>query len=141
MRELTNELEEVEVEGYHAWLLAGEAADSWPQVAGVVRLLPHFDAYLIGCHPRDRLVPDAWAKRVLTRGAIGNLPLLLVDGVAIGLWQQQRRGRRLEIQVEAFQPLSAQQQQDLEVTATRIGEMAQAEGIFSPRAVEARSHL
>lgn len=140
-RELADELEEVEVEGARAWLLASEAAVSWPPMQGVVRLLPHFDCYLIGCHPRDRLVPAAWAKRVLTRGAIGNLPLVLVDGVVAGLWQQRQRGRRVEIRVEAFQPLSADQHQELEAAVARIGEIREVQSTLSLGAVEARPHL
>ncbi|HEX7969719.1 MAG TPA: crosslink repair DNA glycosylase YcaQ family protein, partial [Stellaceae bacterium] len=136
-----DELEEVEVEGYRAWLPASEAADSWPPAQGVVRLLPHFDCYLIGCHPRDRLVPDAWAKRVLTRGSIGNLPLLVIDGVVAGVWQRRRRGRRLDILVEAFQPLSAEQQRKLEAEVMRIGVIVGAESALSLGAIDARPHL
>lgn len=141
LRELADELEEVEVEGYHAWLPAGEAEDSWPAAREVVRLLPHFDCYLIGCHPRDRLVPGEWDKRVLTRGSIGNLPLLVIDGVVAGVWQQRRRGRRLDIRVEAFQPLSTDQRRELEADVARIGEIVEAESVLSLGAIEARPHL
>jgi len=141
MREVAGELEEVEVEGSRAWLLACETALSWPRAEGVVRLLPHFDGYLIGCHPRDRLVPAAWAQRVLTRGAIGNLPLVLVDGVVAGLWQQRPRGRHLEIRVEVFQPLNTDLHQELEASVRRIGEVLEAESILSLGIVETRPHL
>ncbi len=140
-RELAGELEEVEVEGHRAWLPLGEAEDSWPAAQGVVRLLPHFDCYLIGCHPRDRLVPADWAKRVLTRGSIGNLPLLVIDGVVAGVWQQRRKGRHLDIQVEAFQPLSAGQQRELEAAVVRIGEIIEVESTLSLGTIEARPHL
>ena len=140
-RELAYELEEVEVEGYRAWLPAGETENSWAAAQGVVRLLPHFDCYLIGCHPRERLVPAAWARRVLTRGSIGNLPLLVIDGVVAGVWQQRRKGRRLDVQVEAFQPLRADQQRELEAAAARIGEIVEAESALSLGAIDARPHL
>ncbi len=140
-RKLADELEEVEVEGYRAWTLASEATDSWQSVQGVVQLLPHFDCYPIGCHPRDRLVPAAWTQRALTRGAIGNLPLLLIDGVVAGLWQQRLKGQRLEIQVEPFQSLSAQQHQRLEVAAKRIGEIMEAKSVLSLGAIDAHPHL
>jgi hypothetical protein len=141
MRELADELEEVEVEGHHAWLLASEAEASWAPVSDVARLLPHFDCYLIGCFPRDRLVPSAWAKRVLKQGGIGNLPVVVVDGVVAGLWQQRRSGRRVEIVVEAFQPLSGDQHQQLEAAARRIGEIVETESVFSLGTVDARPHL
>ena len=101
----------------------------------------HFDCYVIGCHPRDRLVPVAWAKRMLTRGGIGNLPVVVADGIVAGLWQQRRTGRRLEIRVEAFQPLSAHQHQELEAAVVRVGEIVEAEGVLSLGAVDARPHL
>ncbi len=141
MQQLADELEEVEVEGHRAWLLRAEAAVAFPPVEEVVRLLPHFDCYVIRCHPRDRLVPVAWAKRVLTRGGIGNLPVVVADGIVAGLWQQRRTGQRLEIRVEAFQPLSAHQHQELEAAVVRVGEIVEAEGVLSLGAVDARPHL
>lgn len=140
-RQLADELEEVDIEGHRAWLLRAEAAVACPPVEEVVRLLPHFDCYLIGCHPRERLVPVAWAKRVLTRGGIGNLPVVVVDGIVAGLWQQQRSGQRLEIRVEAFQPLSLHQHQELVAAVTRVGEVLEAESVLFLDAVDARPHL
>jgi hypothetical protein len=140
MRELADELEEVDIEGYCAWMLASEMAGSWPVAQEVVRLLPHFDCYLIGCHPRERLVPAEVTQRVLTRGAIGNLPLLVIDGVVAGLWQQRRIGRRLEIGVEAFEPLSRQQHEQLETAVARIEEIIEAECTVALGAIEARPH-
>jgi hypothetical protein len=140
-RQLAGELEEVDVEGHRAWLLSSEAAVAFPLVQDVVRLLPHFDCYVIGCHPRDRLVPADWAKRVLTRSGIGNLPVVVVDGIVAGLWQQRRTGRRLEIRVEAFQPLNAHQHQELEAAVARVGEIVEAQSVLSLGAVDARPHL
>jgi hypothetical protein len=142
MHDVSDELEEVSVEGHASWMLASEATGSWPEGQDVVRVLPHFDCYLIGCHPRDRLVPEAWAKRGLTRGSIGNLPLILVDGVVAGIWQQRQKGGRLEVQVEPFQPLSPNQYQHLEAAVARIGEIVAAESVaLTVGAVEARPHL
>ncbi len=140
MRELADELEEVDVEGHRPWMLANEVAGSWPVAQEVVLLLPHFDCYLIGCHPRERLVPADATKRVLTRGAIGNLPLLVFDGVVAGLWQQRRIGHRLEIGVEAFRPLSPRQHEQLEAAVARVGEIVEAECTLALGAVEARPH-
>jgi hypothetical protein len=142
MQELADELEEVSVEGHAAWMLASEATGYWPEAQDVVRVLPHFDCYLIGCHPRDRLLPEAWAKRGLTRGSIGNLPLVLVDGVVAGVWQQRQKGGRLEVRVEPFQPFSLNQHQHLEAAATRVGEILEAKSVsLTVGAVEACPHL
>ena len=140
-RQLADELEEVDVEGHHAWLLSSAAAADLSPMQDVVCLLPHFDCYLIGCHPRDHLVPADWAKRVLTHGGIGNLPLVVVDGVVAGLWQKLWTGRRLEIRVETFQPLSAHQHKELEAAVTRVGEIMEAQSVLSLGTVDARPHL
>jgi hypothetical protein len=142
MRQMLGELVEVDIEGDRAWMLSRSVATvSWPPVQDVVRLLPHFDCYLIGCHPRDRLVPDG-ARRALTRGGIGNLPLVVVDGVVAGLWQRRQQGRRLEVQVEPFQPFSAGQQRELQAVVERLGKIVEAEQVsLTLGAVEARPHL
>jgi hypothetical protein len=141
MRQVGDELEEVEIEGYRAWLPQGETGASFPAAQDVVCLLPHFDCYLIGCHPRARLVAPEWAKRVLARGSIGNLPVVLIDGMVAGLWQQRLRGGRLEVRVEAFQPLSARQQQELEAAVARVGVIVEAQAVLTLGAVAARPHL
>jgi hypothetical protein len=140
-RQLTDELEEVDVEGHRAWLLARDAAVPWPPVQDAVRLLPHFDCYVVGCHPRERLVPGDQAKRVLPHGGAGTLPVLLIDGLVAGLWQQRRMGGRLEIRVEPFQPLSAQQRYELEAASARVGEIMEAESVLTLGAINARPHL
>jgi hypothetical protein len=140
-RELANELEEMEIEGHRAWVLANETESDWPKVRDVVRLLPHFDCYLVGCHPRERLVAADWAGRALTRGAIGNRPLLVLDGVVAGLWQQRRVERHFEIRVEAFQPLDAEQRKGLAAAAARLGEIEEAESTVSLGTVDAGPHL
>jgi Winged helix DNA-binding domain len=140
MGELASELEEVTIEGYHAWMLADEVVDTWPPAQASVCLLPHFDCYLIGCHPRERLVPANLTKRVLTRGAIGNLPLLVINGVVAGLWQQRRIGRRLEVVVEPLQSLSQEQHEQLQAVVARIGEVVEMECTLVLGAVDARPH-
>jgi hypothetical protein len=140
-RELANELEEVEVEGQRAWLLASESAESWPETDDEARLLPHFDCYAIGCHPRDRLVPSEWRARGLAQGSIGHLPLVVIGGIVAGVWSQKRRGQRVEVQVETSHALNARQRHGLEAAAIRIGEITQAEATLTLGPVDARQHL
>ena len=138
--QLADELEEVEVEGWRAWPLADESEAPWPEAHDAARLVPHFDCYAIGCHPRERLVPPEWRARGLAQGSIGHLPLVMIGGIVAGVWNQRRRGRRVEIQVETSYALNARQRQDLEMAATRIGEITQAEATLSFGAVDARPH-
>jgi ribosome modulation factor len=139
-RQLADELEEVEVEGWRAWLLAGKSEEAWPQAHDEIRLLPHFDCYAIGCHPRERLVPSEWRARGLAQGSIGHLPLVIIGGVVAGVWSLRRKGRRAEIQVETSHALNARQRHDLEATAARIGEIMQAKATLTLGPVDARPH-
>jgi Winged helix DNA-binding domain len=92
-----------------------------------VRLLPHYDCYGIGCHPRDRLVPPAWQARALAGGAAGPFPLVLVNGVVAGTWKRRPSGRRVEVTVQPFSTLTRRQSELLEVEAGRLGRILEAE--------------
>jgi hypothetical protein len=138
---LSADLEEVDVEGYRAWLPRESSEDITTPARDMVHLLPHFDCYAVGCHPRDRLVNPAWTERVLTHGGMGNRPVVLVDGVVAGLWQQRRAGRKLEIRVELFESPSTAQRRSLEAAAERIATIREVEAALTLGEVESRPHL
>ena len=48
--------------------------------------------------------------------------MLLIDGCVAGIWERRTRGRRVEIRVEPFVPLTTPQGQQVEAEAVRIGE-------------------
>ena len=118
---LGDELARVEVAGTFAWQAADETEP--PATAGGgVRLLPYFDAYTVGCHPRELLFPGRATERARApSGQAGNFPVLLVDGAVAGVWHQRRSGRRLDLTVEPFTPLSAARRRDLDVEVERLG--------------------
>ena len=107
LRALEDELVEVEFSGSPAWLLARDAdvlrASPKPKS---VRLLPAFDPYVVGFRPRSLLV-DAEHEPRIFRPQAWFSPVVLVDGRAAGIWERERRGRRLEVRVEPFSRLSA----------------------------------
>lgn len=129
---------------------AGSSADSDSLVgtdlsadgAHGIRLLPYFDPYVIGSHPREKLFPGAAFDRALARGQAGNFPVLLVDGIVAGVWHQKRVGRRngtarIAITVEPLVALTKRQLAGLEEQAQRIGEVLEgtAELAIGPVAV------
>lgn len=118
---LSGDLQRVEVEGVHAWLVAGDT--TMPSMAPQsIRLLPYFDAYVVGCQPRELLFPGRAAERALTpSGQAGNYPVLLIDGTVAGVWHQRRSGRTLTITVEPFDGLTATQRRALDDQVERIG--------------------
>jgi len=127
MESLAAELEEVEFLGRRAWLLASDTRDD-PQEAdeSSLWLLPQYDCYLLGCGPRERIVPEVARPRVNTYGrgrfeSATGLPVLLIDGAVAGMWERRRRGKTNELRVESFVELTARQHEQLEAEAARIG--------------------
>jgi Winged helix DNA-binding domain len=152
-RSLGDQVEEVDVEGYHGLLPAGEdvaGAGGLPG-DGSVLLLPSFDCYVRGAYPRDRVIPPSSAARALegapTRTVSGRadlagpLPVLLVDGVVVGIWERRRSGRRFDLRVEPFVRLGAGQRAAVQVQAARIGEILEAPVALSFGAIRRRPHL
>jgi hypothetical protein len=119
---LSGQLRPVELNGSTAWLMAGDTAPPTRPPTGL-RLLPYFDAYPVGSHPRELLFPAWAADRALARGQAGNFPVLLVNGIVAGVWHHRRSGQRLDITVEPFGPLTAAQRRQLDDQVTRIGEI------------------
>jgi hypothetical protein len=70
-----------------------------------VHLLPPFDTYLLG--HRDRgLILDAAREDSVRRGGMISA-VLLVDGYVAGTWRPNRKGKRVDIEVDAFDVLPA----------------------------------
>lgn len=137
---LSGELEPVEVNGSRAWVAAGDTAfpSRKPQS---VRLLPYFDAYIVGSQPRELLFPGRAAQRALTpSGQAGNYPVLLIDGIVAGVWHQRRSGRWLDITVEPFNQLSAIQRRDLDGQVERMGAFLKAQPRLTIGTVSAGAH-
>lgn len=111
-------------DGDGAWVNAGDT-DTPTRTRGV-RLLGHFDSYTVGSHPRSLVFPGAAADRALTNGQAGNMSVVLVDGIARGVWHQKRSGRRVAITVELFDELTAARSTALERQVEHIGEILDA---------------
>ncbi|CAN5784603.1 winged helix DNA-binding domain-containing protein [soil metagenome] len=122
-----SDLVEVDVEGARRWLLAEHADGPWEPPRGSLRLLGQYECYLLGSYPRARVVPMESRARITTygrgrfEGAVA-LSVLLVDGVVKGIWRRQRRGNRIDLRVEPFIELSADQSDQLASEAARVGE-------------------
>lgn len=119
---LGSELELVELSGNSAWVVAGDAVAPATPPQGV-RLLPYFDAYAVGCYPRELLFPGEAGERALAGGQAGNFPVLLVDGVVAGVWHQRRSGKQIAVTVEPLGELNSARRDELEGQVERIGEI------------------
>ena len=120
---LFDELEEIDVEGFRTFVLPGTRFPDGPPRG--LRLLWHYDVYVIACHPRDHLIPDE-KDRIFLRGA-GPSPALLVDGRVAGVWTRKTRGRRMEIRVEPFRRLTPGRRGELADEAARVARTYEAQ--------------
>ncbi len=97
----------VSVEGWRAAVLGDDLRTLKRAVSAQppVRLLPYFDAFLLGHKTREHLVAVRHHKRVYrTQGWIA--PVVLVNGRVAGVWAHARQGDRLSVRVTTFDTIS-----------------------------------
>ncbi|RZS40708.1 winged helix DNA-binding protein [Herbihabitans rhizosphaerae] len=68
---------------------------------GVVRLLGHFDAYLLGYASRVPAVPPEHDRKIQSGGGFV-MPAVCVDGRVVGTWRLDRSGGRGTVSVQPF---------------------------------------
>jgi hypothetical protein len=93
-------VEEVDVEGHRAFVLAGDTEFS--DVGESLRLLPEYDVYVMGFRERAQLVPPRVREQVAAHGrgryeGPAGVRFLLADGVATGLWERKKSAKRFEV--------------------------------------------
>lgn len=121
---LGDELEEIDVEGHRAYVLAGDTA--FPDLRPSLRLLPEYDVYIMGFRERQHLVPEAVRAQVAehARGRYegpAGVRFVIVDGVPAGLWERKKRGKRLELRIAPTPRLTKAQRAELDAETERIG--------------------
>lgn len=126
IRELGDEVAEVEVDGAACWMLsdhvAGAAAAEPP---GRVNLVPAFDPYVIAAtRHAEKLMPGPFKARIYRpQGWIS--AVLLVDGRMDGIWSYEKKGTRLLVSVEPFVKLpkwcAAAVEEETELLAAFLG--------------------
>lgn len=109
-------LSEVQVGAQKLWVLKAAPAD--PKLPSSVRLLPAFDAYLLGYADRELIVPAKYQKQVYHGGQ--TVPVVLRDGAAVGVWRYQKQCKRLNITVHAFEAFDAETEQCVAAEAEDI---------------------
>ena len=90
-----------------------------------VRLLPHFDVYLLGHRSKSHLIDDAHYKRVY-RAAGWISPVVLINGRIAGVWSHRQRGKTLQVSVEPFGQLSRSQRAAIESRAADVADFCAA---------------
>jgi hypothetical protein len=119
---LASELVQVKFGGHLAWMRKQDVSDIVKmEPAGSVRLLPSFDSYMMFYHPRELFVSEKHRRLIFRQEAGWISPVLLIDGLAAGVWSQKKKGSRLEVTVKPFARLSPEQQTLVEDEARGLG--------------------
>jgi hypothetical protein len=131
---IANELEVVDVEGHNAFVLVGDT--DFPQPDPSVRLLPEYDVYVMGFRERDQLVPDEARRQVAAHGrgkyeGPAGVRFLMIDGIAAGLWDRKKRGKRIELQVTPSRKLTRAERAGIDAEAARIGAFLELEPVLT----------
>jgi hypothetical protein len=116
---MADELEPVSLDGLEAWVLAGDT-DMPDEPPNGLLLLPYFDAYAVGSHPRELLFPGRAGERALAGGQAGNFPVVLIDGEVAGVWHQRRVGKIIDFTVEPLDDLTVTQHHALNEQIERV---------------------
>jgi uncharacterized protein YcaQ len=103
---LGDEVVEVHVEGAPMWMLAANVERAARANPGKgVRLLPGFDQYVIAAtrHAEHLIAGDGDALKPLVYRPQGWISaVVLVDGRMAGVWRFERKGKRVEVEIEPF---------------------------------------
>lgn len=116
------QLKEMLLNGKSVWIpesdvrtLLKVSTDSRP-----IRLLPHFDIYLLGHKDKTHIVDEAHYKQVYKKAA-WIAPVILENGQVIGTWKQKRTSKKTIITIEPFKSLSKSQVSEIKEEAQRLG--------------------
>jgi hypothetical protein len=133
---LGDELEEIDVDGRRSFVLAGDR--SFPGRVPPVRLLPEYDVYVLGFREREQLIPKRLRELIANHGrgryeGPAATRIVLVHGIAAGLWERRKRGRRIELEVRLTHRVGKQDYAELEREAERIGAFLALEPVLGGR--------
>jgi hypothetical protein len=118
------DVEVIGVDSRPSFVLAGDR--SFPVPSSQPRLLSEYDVYVMGFRERDQLVPEPVRDLVAKHGrgryeGPAGVRFVLVDGIAAGLWERRRRGRRIEFGVRLVRRPGKSGRAELQLEAERIG--------------------
>jgi hypothetical protein len=113
-------LAEVTVQGLTGFVLKDRLRRMSAAATPQVRLLPAFDAYLLGYRRRDLAVAPALQRR-LQRGGGWLHPAVVVNGRAVAAWSLRKSAGRGRLQIEATEPITRAVRAGVESEVADIG--------------------
>lgn len=127
-KSLGDEISEVDVEGWKAWMLVSAVQEmEMFKLTECVRLLPHFDQYTIAvARHSQNLMPEQFKAKVYRQqGWIS--PVALVNGRLAGVWEYEKKRSKIIVSVELFETVKDTVKQGIEIEAKRLGEYFEGE--------------
>lgn len=123
---LEDELVEVDFGG-RTWALAGELdALRAARMPSGVRLLPPRDPYT-QLRDRDTIVDKVHHRDIWK--TTGDPGTMLADGEIVGTWRARKSGRRLRVELKAFEALSRRHQEALAAEARSLAPLRDASSV------------
>ena len=120
-RLLAEVAEEVDIDGLPAYLPAEHVAQAQAsEPSRMLRLLPAFDPYVAGAPRAGHGIFPVERRSEIYRQAGWLTPVIVVDGVIAGVFRQERKGARLEVALQPFEPLPKWARAAAEAEAERI---------------------
>ena len=115
---LRGALAEIRIGGRPLWSLRrARVVEAHPDV---IRLLPMYDAYMLGYRDRDVAVPSRYAGHVHPGGGIIH-PTIVRSGKVVGTWKAERRGRRVDVHARPFGTLPRPVMRGIEEEVADVG--------------------
>jgi hypothetical protein len=115
-RPLTKDLVPAELDGEVVWMTASgaEALSSTPRLLDHVRLVPGFDTYVFAPRGHRRHTWPEGLHHRISRTAGWITPALVVDGRVAGVWDYDRKGDSVTVEIEPLAPLSQAERSEAE---------------------------
>jgi hypothetical protein len=116
---IEDRLTDIEVAGGRLWTLRSRRRDEAP--AGLARLLPSFDEYLLGWKDR-RFVAEPTRWRTINPGGGWYHPAVVADGRAVGTWAPEWRRTGVRLEVRPFSRLDPGVRRGITAEAAAVAE-------------------
>jgi hypothetical protein len=125
---LADEMGEVSVEGWRAWLLNESLAElEVTELKPAINLLPFFDPYTIAIARHSEHLLDKTHKSRVYRAQGWIAPVVLVNGRINGVWEQEKKGSRVTVRIEPFESATPEIGDRIEYEAARLGKFLNSE--------------
>ena len=114
----SSKLKQVVVEDEAYWF--SETSAGPPDSSPSALLLPAYDEYYLGYKRRDMILNSTYDKRAVSNNGVFR-PTIVSDGQVVGTWKHKLTRRQVQIALNLFRPLLAEEKQRLALSVSQFG--------------------